>query len=356
MKKFDNKFIDINSFLEKSHKPDFDNILKVLKKEAPNRPTLFEFILNGDLVEAFTKHKTYEGTEEEISCKKLADTYYFCGYDYACMHGSYFSFKSATKHEAGKSTISLNQGFVITDRESFENYEWANPEDFDYSRIEMLSNYLPEGMKLIIYGPGGILENVIRLVGYENLCYMLYEDPELVEQIFKEVSERLLTYYDICAKHDCVGILMSNDDWGFNTQTMLSVDQMRKYVFPWHKKIAELAHSYNKPICLHSCGKFDAVVDDIAYDIKYDGRHSYEDNILPVEEAYKKYKDKFAILGGIDVDFLTRGTPEEIYNRSAKMLELAKTGYALGSGNSIASYIPIQNYLAMIAAAVFNEN
>ena len=131
MKKFDNKFIDINSFLEKPHKPDFDNILKVLKKEAPNRPTLFEFILNGDLVEAFTKHKTYEGTEEEISCKKLADTYYFCGYDYACMHGSYFSFKSATKHEAGKSTISLNQGFVITDRESFENYEWANPEDFD---------------------------------------------------------------------------------------------------------------------------------------------------------------------------------------------------------------------------------
>ena len=73
MKKFDHKFIDINSFLEKSHKPDFNNILKVLKKEAPNRPTLFEFILNGDLVEAFTKHKTYEGTEEEIACKKLAD-------------------------------------------------------------------------------------------------------------------------------------------------------------------------------------------------------------------------------------------------------------------------------------------
>jgi uroporphyrinogen decarboxylase len=31
----------------------------------------------------------------------------------------------------------------------------------------------------------------------------------------------------------------------------------------------------------------------------------------------------------------------------------AKGGYALGSGNSIPYYVPQENYLAMIAAAVF---
>ena len=32
-------------------KPDFGNILKVLRREAPDRPTLFEFFLNRPLYE-----------------------------------------------------------------------------------------------------------------------------------------------------------------------------------------------------------------------------------------------------------------------------------------------------------------
>jgi uroporphyrinogen decarboxylase len=32
-----------------------------------------------------------------------------------------------------------------------------------------------------------------------------------------------------------------------------------------------------------------------------------------------------------------------------------KGGYALGTGNSVPSYVPLANYYAMIAAANFNE-
>ena len=39
-----------------------------------------------------------------------------------------------------------------------------------------------------------------------------------------------------------------------------------------------------------------------------DARHSYEDKILPVEEAYKEYAGRLAVMGGIDVDFLCRKT------------------------------------------------
>lgn len=46
--------------------------------------------------------------------------------------------------------------------------------------------------------------------------------------------------------------------------------------------------------------------------------------------------------------------PEEIYRRSKAMLERTegRGGYALGSGNSIPEYVPQENYLAMISAAV----
>ena len=61
-----------------------------------------------------------------------------------------------------------------------------------------------------------------------------------------------------------------------------------------------------------------------------------------------------AILGGIDVDFLCRSTPQAIRERSAAMLRRAarRGAYALGSGNSLPDYVPDEGYLAMRSAAV----
>ena len=90
-------------------------------------------------------------------------------------------------------------------------------------------------------------------------------------------------------------------------------------------------------------------MDDIIDDMKYDGKHSFEDIILPVEESYKKWGDRIAILGGIDLHFIVSKTPEEIHNRSKAMLDLGQTGYALGTGNSVPEYVPHENYFAMIS-------
>jgi uroporphyrinogen decarboxylase len=90
-------------------------------------------------------------------------------------------------------------------------------------------------------------------------------------------------------------------------------------------------------------------MDIIVDELKYDAKHSFEDNILAVEQAWKLWHEKIAILGGIDMDFLVRSEPEAIRERCRKMLELTGSqAYALGSGNSIPTYVPIDNYLAMI--------
>lgn len=236
---------------------------------------------------------------------------------------------------------------------SFEKFVWPDPEAINYSIIEELAKELPEGMKIIVRGPDGVLENVINLTGFDNLCYMMADEPELVEQIFNCVGSRMEKYYEIASGFDAVGALVSNDDWGFKTQTMLSLNQMHKYVIPWHKRIVQSIKKTNKPVILHSCGNLAKVMDDIIDDIGYDGKHSYEDAILPVEEAYELWGNRIAIIGGIDVDFLCRSTPEEIFARSTAMLERTwdRGRYALGSGNSIPAYVPRENFLAMIAAA-----
>ena len=56
-----------------------------------------------------------------------------------------------------------------------------------------------------------------------------------------------------------------------------------------------------------------------------------------------------ALLGGIDVDFLCRASEAEIRQRVRETLdECHSGGYCLGSGNSVANYIPVENYLAMM--------
>ncbi|MEI8387559.1 MAG: hypothetical protein WCG76_08160 [Verrucomicrobiota bacterium] len=71
-----------------------------------------------------------------------------------------------------------------------------------------------------------------------------------------------------------------------------------------------------------------------------------------MEEAYELYGTRIGILGGIDVDFLSRSTPEQIRRRCTAILEqtMSRGGYALGSGNSITDYIPAENFVALRAA------
>jgi len=330
--------------------PDFTNLLKVLKREKPNRPTLFEFFLNQRLYKCLAGEDIYSMKDKLAGDRVLIHAFKNAGYDYASILVSDFHFPKGERH-IGKS-ISQNEGALITNRESFEKYVWPNADSFDYSALLELKHELPEGMKLIVWGPSGVLENVTELVGFENLCFMIYENPELVQEIFNEVGSRLLRYYEICAPFETVGALISNDDWGYNSQTMLKPSDMRKYVFPWHKKIVAAIHASGKPAILHSCGNLSEVMDDIIDDMKYDGKHSYQDIIIPVEEAYEKWGSRIAILGGIDVNYICTSSEEDITNRSASMLQRASSrgGYALGTGNSVPEYVPDEKYFAMIKA------
>lgn len=347
--------------------PDFENLLAVLRREKPKRPTLFEFFLNERLYENLVpgaKSRLKEnsnGTTDEVdglaySDSVLAQTlrmeaYRRAGYDYVTVRIPGFKFPSNRSYDAR--TVSLNEGAMIHDWASYEAYPWPDPEKAGYAILDALESNLPDGMKMIVHGPGGVLENVIELVGYEALCYLLADDPKLAAVIFEQVGSRMVRYYELVAPYPGVGACISNDDWGFKTQTMLSPRQLRQYVFPWHKQIAEVVHAAGKPLILHSCGHFERIISDLEA-IGIDARHSYEDAILPVEQAYERYHDKFAILGGIDMDFICRATPEEIYARAKALLQQTENrgGYALGTGNSVPDYVPDENYFAMTQAVL----
>jgi uroporphyrinogen decarboxylase len=92
---------------------------------------------------------------------------------------------------------------------------------------------------------------------------------------------------------------------------------------------------------------------DLIDDVRIDGKHSFEDIILPIEDFLGIYGGRIAALGGMDIDTLARGSVAEVRERTQQIMDrCAKVGrFAVGSGSSVASYIPVENYLAMLDEA-----
>ena len=336
-------------------KADFECLRAVLDKKKPPRPTLFEFGICNSVLQRFCPE--VPGTDDLFANALFRiRAFNAAGYDYACVAASGFRFP-ACEHDKLKSVSSESRA-VITNRVEYDRYVWPNPENFSMNYLAKIDRELIDGMKLLIKSPGGVLENVVQLCGYAGLSMLIVDDYPLVEAVFENIGRRLCRYFKDAVQYKAVGGCVLNDDWGFKTQTMLSPELMRRLVFPWHAKIVDVVHEANMPILLHSCGNLEEVMDDIIDNIGFDGKHSFEDAILPVEEAYRRYNGRIAILGGIDVDFLCRSAPDQISARCRSMLELAASdgGFALGSGNTIPEYVPFQNYRAMIDTAALRSN
>ncbi|MFA0747270.1 MAG: hypothetical protein EORIYHIE_001139 [Candidatus Fervidibacter sp.] len=95
-------------------------------------------------------------------------------------------------------------------------------------------------------------------------------------------------------------------------------------------------------------------MDDLINDVGIEGKHSFEDAIITAEEFQRLYSDRIAVLGGVDLNILSAATPEKVRQRTRQLIETcgAKSRFAIGSGNSIPTYVPVENYLAMIDEAL----
>jgi uroporphyrinogen decarboxylase len=244
----------------------------------------------------------------------------------------------------------VNEGAgVITGWRTFERYPWPQAKHADYHALTYTAQRLPDGMGLLAEVTG-VLEPVMELMGYETLALALYDDSGLVQAVFDKIEEIFTPVVQAVVQMDRVIALWIGDDMGFKTGPLVGPDHLRSYVFPIHKRYAEIAHQHGKPYLLHSCGNLEVVMDDLIDEVGIDARHSFEGVIEPVESFANRYGDRIGVIGGLDMDILARGTEEQVRKRTRVILETLSPsgGYVLGSGNSITNYIPPQNFLAMV--------
>jgi len=238
--------------------------------------------------------------------------------------------------------------------EDFETYPWPEVTENNFYIHRYICDHLPEGMGFLSCHAGGVFEHVSRLIGYENLCLFLYDQPDLLRAVTDCLGGLIERYNDHLLELDGLAAIFQGEDFGYNTQTLVSPRHIREYFLPWHKKYAAQAHRAGKKYYFHSCGKIDEIMDDLIDDVGIDAKHSFQDGVSSINEAKERWGDRIALLGGVDVNKLASWPPEKLRRYVRKVIDACSSGgrFAVGAGNSIPSYIPVENYLTMLDEAL----
>jgi len=345
-------------------KPDWQGLVDcIMRKGTPDRVHHIELFLDREVQEAICdRYGLLEGWDTAdpfFDLKRQVQLQHFLGYDYVrCgLDGLVMPLKGAEIEDTadlqrvgGRKYMEEHQG-PITSWEEFEAYPWPDPMIASTRSLDWYEANLPEDMCMIASGGfAHFAEYLTWLMGYETLCYALYDQRDLVAAI----SERLLDMFrkslTRMLQYDRVKVIWGSDDMGFRSATLISPDDLREFVLPGHKVMAEMSHKAGRPYILHTCGNLSEIMADLIEDVGIDGKHSFEDTIEDVRELKGLYGDRIALLGGIDLDFLCRANEGQVRERVRDTLEICMPGggYCLGTGNSVANYIPLDNYLAMM--------
>ena len=157
-----------------------------------------------------------------------------------------------------------------------------------------------------------------------------------------EIYEALLSY-------ETVKALWYSDDLAYRTGFLVSPDIYRQHLFPWLKVIGDLCHRAGRPYIFHSDGVLWDVMEELVA-CGFDALQPIEPNAMDIREVKRRYGDSLCLIGNIDVDVLSRSKPEIVRQQVRALLhDIAPGGgYCLGSGNTVPSYVRLENYCALI--------
>jgi len=342
--------------------PDCERFVRAVTTDyQPPRPPLIEYILDRAVVEPVLSMIGREwvspGADRQSQAAywdNFIAFWHHMGYDFVRLEVSMaFPRPGRGGGIRGRTYAETARG-PVGSWEELDTYPWPKAEEVDFFGYDCIVENLPEGMGLIANHAGGIFEQVSGLMGYETLCLALYDQPGLVEAVADRIGELMVAFYRRILELPRLIAVFPGDDMGFRSGTLIAPADLRRIFLPWHRRFAALTHEAGLPYFLHSCGNVGEIMDDLIDDVGIQAKHSFEDAILPAAEAKRRWGGRIGILGGVDVDKLTRLPPPELRAYVRKVIDDCAPGgrFALGSGNSIPDYIPPINYLTMIDEAL----
>ena len=171
------------------------------------------------------------------------------------------------------------------------------------------------------------------------------------------MERHLASLEKVCAAvGDVVDILRFGDDLGMNTGMFMSREKYQELFKPRHTKLNEYVHSHsNMKTFLHSCGSLYPIMPDLI-EAGYDILNPVQTTARDMDPATLKREFGRDITfwgGGCNTQtVLNRGTPEQVYDHTRRMLEIFMKdgGYVFNQEHNILPDVPPENIVAMYKA------
>jgi len=231
-----------------------------------------------------------------------------------------------------------------------ENYPWPDNNWFDYSglRIE-----LEEWSDFSIMATGAsVFQHATFIRGMDSLMMDMMTDPEMANFILDKVFNFYHEYYRrmFVEAGDLIDVFALADDLGMQNTLLISPEQFDEFVAPRLKSMADLAHSFNIKLLLHTCGNIEALIPRLI-GLGVDILDPIQPESMDPLAIKRNYGNKICLRGGISVqNIVSCGTVEEVRAETKRIVEalMPGGGYILSPGHPVLQDdIPVGNIIEM---------
>jgi uroporphyrinogen decarboxylase len=203
-------------------------------------------------------------------------------------------------------------------------------------------------------GVSGPFTTCWMLMGYEQICYALYDDPAVLTKIFRISNEFNKEAARLSVAAGCHALWIS-DDLGDSCRGFLKLDHFREFYLPYLVELTDYVDHLGVPVLLHCCGRFTDYLPDLAQ-TKIASLHPLQRTAgMDLRWVKEHYGQRFCIIGNIDSSrTLPYGTPDDVTAEVREAIGIAAPGggYVLASDHSLHDGIPIENIRALREAGL----
>lgn len=336
-----------------------ERFLAALRGETPDRVPMFDFLFQQPMYAQLIGHtpEGYNGADAvRLALALDHDGVWlpfggFSGYQPKYLAKDIYQDEWGTTYQKTSSSWPLDApiDFPIKSRTDLNQYDPPDP-TMPGRNAEILAACESENDSLaLLGGVAGPVTTAWNLLGYEGICFALYEDPELIYTICQMAVDFNKEAAKLSVESGCVGIWVS-EDLGDSTRGFFRLSHYRQYFLPYLAELVSYIKNRGVPVLLHSCGHITEYLPDLEQ-IPIDAVHPMQRTAgMDLGFMKERYGDRFCLIGNIDSSrTLPYGSPEDVAAevRAAINIGAPGGGYILASDHSLHDGIPVENITTM---------
>jgi uroporphyrinogen decarboxylase len=341
-----------------------ERFLTAAKAKQPDRVPKFDFLFQEPMYEALIGHRPGAYNAKDAVALALAldhDGLWlpFGGYNgfqprYIAENTYIDEWGTTYQHNDSAWPIDAPIDYPIKSHDDLKR--WVSPDPMLPGRTAMLEEFHKLDHDNLAMCPGitGPFTTTWLLMGYEQICFALYDDPSLLTDIFRLSNDYNLeaARLAVAAGADAIWI---GDDLGDSRSGFMKTSHFQKYYLPYLAELVEYVDGLGVPVLLHCCGHFKAYLPDLAQ-TKISAIHPMQRTAnMDLRWVKENYGARFGLIGNIDSSrTLPFGTPEDVMAEAREAIDIAAPGggYILASDHSLHDGISVENILALRQAGV----